>query len=335
MKRRVIVCFSVLLVFFSGCYDNNEIDSLANVTAVGIEEEGFTFAIADTGSFSGEGEKGSESRTICCFSESDNIENAIDDVNRKISKKLSFSHLSAIIVSEGAAKRGIFDTVNYFEGMPDVRPQTLIAVSVIKPSRYLEELKSSFEVNTEKYFLNLFQKDAAYIPVLKMSEYTNSVSCGNDVLVPLISSSNDEESTVIKSALLLRKGKLLDKIEDTASLGLLNSTKNISFEYNGEKYVLNSVKKPDISIELKKGNPHVNITLYLSDKSRKFSDEKYVENKIKSHLEKMSDRGFDTFDFSKILKKSFLLQKIYESFDWKSAIKNCTYTVDVKISDGK
>lgn len=336
MKLRIIMFLPVLFFCLSGCYDNNEIDSLANVTAVGIEENGFTFAIADTGSFSGEEKKGTESSTICYFSESDNIENAIDDVNRKISKKLSFSHLSAIIVSEAAAKRGIFDTVNYFEGMPDVRPQTLIAVSEAKPSGYLKELKPSLEVNTEKYFLNLFQKDAAYMPILKMSDYTNSVSCENDVLAPLISSSSSgEANTVIKAALLFRNGKLLHKIEDLASLGLLNSTKNISFEYEGEKYVLNSVKKPKVSVDLEKENPHVNITLYLSDKNRKFSDEKFMENKIKSYLEKMSEHGYDTFDFSNILKKSFFLRKMYEKADWKSIIKNCTYSVDVKILDGK
>ena len=340
MKVKLVSFLMLTLFLFTGCYDNDEIDSLANVTAVGIEKDGFTFSIADTASFSGEGDKGSESKSLCYFSKNKNIENAIDDINRKISKKLSFSHMSIIIASSYCAKQGIYDTVNYFEGMPDVRPQTLIAVSDIKPSEYLENLKPTLEVNPEKFFLNIFQKSSGYIPVLKMSDYTNSVSCNTDVIAPVITAGfseeeTNEENTTIKGAAILHSGKMHAELNDIDVLGLLNSTKNVSFDYGEEKYVINSLSMPKISAKPHGTSTHVDIELYVGNKNNGFDDEKYLEDKIEKYLNENSKKGYDIFGFSDVMKKSFKFQNSYDSYDWKSQLLRCKYNVDVKISGGE
>jgi len=336
MKLKVFFLMVLMSVMLVGCYDNDEIDELANVTALGIEKEGFTFSIADTGSFSGEGDKGSESKSICYFSKSKNIENAIDDINRKISKKLSFSHMSVIIASKYSAKQGIYETVKYFDAMPDVRPQTLIAISETKPYEYLDNLKLSLEVNPEKYFLNIFQKSSSYIPVLKMSDYTNSVTCSADVIAPLISSNtSEEENTEVTGAVLLSDGKMRAILNDLSILGLLNSTKNVSFDYGEEKYIINSLNMPKISVKPHGTETLVNISLHVGNKNNSFNDERFLENRIKKYLNENSKKGYDIFNFSDASKKAFKFQSDYDNYDWKSQLLRCKYDVNVTISDGE
>lgn len=336
MKTKIFFLMILMSLMLAGCYDNDEIDELANVTALGIEKDGFTFSIADTGSFSGEGDKGSESESICYFSKNKSIENAIDDVNRKISKKLSFSHMSVIIASKYSAKQGIYDTVKYFEGMPDVRPQTLIAISQIKPYEYLKNLKLSLEVNPEKYFLNIFQKSSSYIPVLKMSDYTNSVTCSADVIAPLISSNtSEEENTEVTGAVLLSDGKMRAILNDLSILGLLNSTKNVSFDYGEERYIINSLNMPKISVKPHGTETLVNISLHVGNKNNSFNDERFLENRIKKYLKENSKKGYDIFKFSDAAKKAFKFQSDYDNYDWKSQLLRCNYDVNVTISDGE
>ena len=336
MKTKIFFLMILMTLMLAGCYDNDEIDELANVTALGIEKDGFTFSIADTGSFSGEGDKGSESESICYFSKNKSIENAIDDVNRKISKKLSFSHMSVIIASKYSAKQGIYDTVKYFEGMPDVRPQTLIAISQIKPYEYLKNLKLSLEVNPEKYFLNIFQKSSSYIPVLKMSDYTNSVTCNTHVIAPIIASNDsEEENTEVMGAALLSDGKMREILHDLSVLGLLNSTKNVVFDYGEENYIINSLNMPKISVKPRGTETLVNISLNVGNKNNSFDDEKFLENRIKKYLNENSKKGYDVFKFSDFSKKAFKFQNDYDNYDWKSQLIRCKYDVNVTISDGE
>ena len=340
-KALLLAVMCVVILNLAGCYDNDEIDSLANVVALGIEKSGdstgFTFAIADTGSFENTGDDGSKSGILCCFAQTDSIENAIDEVNRRLSKKLSFSHMSIIIAAKSSAREGIFDTVNYFEGMPDVRPQTLIAVSEIKPSEYLKNLNPSLEVNLEKYFLNVFQKGSGYIPVLRISDYTNSVSCATDVISPVISGNpaqenSAEESSYVLGAALMRGGKLRFDVQDAAITGLLNSTKNVAVEYNGTRYILHSVKKPKITAKRNGTKTHVTVQLSVESKGRQFKATDFLEEKVRAYLAEASASGYDIFGFSDLMKKSFKFQKSYDGYDWKSQLMRCDYSVNIEMT---
>lgn len=190
--------FFVLVFFLAGCYDNMEIDSLANVVALGIEcdkdSTKYTFAVADMTSFSSDGDGGAKSGMICCTAAADSIDDAVKNVNGRISKTLSFSHMTIIMFSEDYAADGVGDVVEYFEENPEVRPQTLVAVSDFKPSEYLEKISPVLEVNTEKYFLGIFQNKYSHNPSLMLSECTNAAWCGKKAKVPVISGNiSDEE----------------------------------------------------------------------------------------------------------------------------------------------
>ena len=104
MSKKIFLAFAVFCVIsLTGCYDNDEIDTLATVMAVGIEDSQnsdtklYTFAVSSS---LDKESSGDSSSLICYTEEQKSLRDAVDAVDRKISKRLSFSHLSAILFSK-------------------------------------------------------------------------------------------------------------------------------------------------------------------------------------------------------------------------------------------
>lgn len=337
MKIKSILAAALLAALLTGCYDSREIDDFANVTAVGIEPgEGktlFTFAISDAGSFDSEGDNGSQSGIMCCSAEADNIENAINEINKTTSKLLSFSHMSIIFISDKTAD--VSEAVKYLDSMPDVRPQTLISVSQIPPSEYLKKVSPQLEVNMEKYFMSIFCRNESYIPVLNVGEFTDALYCKKTVLAPVISGSADgesisEEDVSVIGAAPVANGKAVGFIENTAPLGLALSTKNVKMTYGGKDYLLKSVKKPKIRIDTSTPTPSLTIDLQIEFIGIGFDDNAFISDEVKKSVSTLLAGGYDVFGFSDLASKNFLTAKSLKNCSVGEKIKNCRVKVNLE-----
>lgn len=342
MKNKyVLAAVSVFaLIFLSGCYDKEEIDTLANVVAVSAEKKDgamqYSFAVADIGSFGSASDEGSESGIICCTSEADSINNAVAEVNRSLSKKLSFSHMTMIIVSKDYTKSGIDEFIEYFERMPDVRPQTLIAASDLPPSEYLEKMSPSLEVNSEKYFLGVFQRSSDYIPVLRLCDYTNAFYCYDDIALPLIdgdlsSDKVSEQNVFVSGSVVLNRGKYKKELNDNAVSGLLNSTKNVILENENDKYIMQSVKKPKIYADIIDNAPYVTVDITLKNNSGGQISARTVADTVEAYLSDMAKTACDTSGIRRALLRIYPPEKLYERDMFDSVLKKCSFNVNVKI----
>ena len=115
-----ILSAAQIMLLLCGCYDNNEIDSLAQVVALGVEPCGdenirFTFAVADIGEFSSESDSGAKKSMRSFTAESTDIENAVMSVNSHISKQLNFAHMCIVVASRMAACEYLGDIAEYLE----------------------------------------------------------------------------------------------------------------------------------------------------------------------------------------------------------------------------
>lgn len=341
MRGRLFAAISAALLILNlcGCYDSSEIDSFANVIAVGIEPcpggSRFTFAIADAGGFDDSAGDGSKSGVICCVFDADSIENAIVGVNRSLSKRLSFSHMSISVLSEGADSRVCRSALMYFEAMPDIRPQTLICVSEVKPSEYLEKISPGLEVNPEKYFLNIFLKSDSCIPVLRLSDYTNALYCSKDVAAPVISGdlsgeSVGEQDVSTAGAAVIHGGKIVDNVENIALWAVLNSTKITELEYKGSTYVIKSVSKPEIFVDVNAQSPVVRVNLKIKSADG-FADAEFISSELEALLTDFSKRGCDILGFADAAKKCFIRQKDFDNYDWQSHIKRARFSINTQI----
>ncbi len=327
-KLAVII---LMLSMLTGCYDNRETDTLATVMAVGVEqgEDGkkYTFAVADTGGYSGDS-KGDSAALICFTQTGKTVDAAVDALDRKLSKKLSFSHLSALIFSASAAQSDMYSEVSYFEKKISVRPQTMIAVSEISPKDYLDNLKPNLEVNPEKYFQNVLSRNESYVSTLRLCDFTNAYHEGATTSAPLIKGKEEtkkltEEDTFISGSALIVDGKMTEVMKDNWVVGLIHTKKSV--KYSGIS--CKSVENADIEVNTRKSKPKININLKV--KADKKIDVDKLEKKAESILREYGARGLDIADAASHAKRGFLLQNKYDSYGFD--VKNADFNVDVQL----
>ena len=265
MRRvKIIIMIFIISVYLTGCYDNREIDTLATVMAVGIEngdrndEKLYTFALSDTGSLKSKS-SGDGTALICCSQSGRDLRSAIFEIDKKISKNLSFSHVSAIIFSQGA---GMYDDLSFFESNSKVRPQVIVALSEISPKKYLEALNPELEANPEKYFRSIFEKSRSYVANMSLRTFTDSYHTGETVVAPVIAGKEKakelkEEDAAISSAGIIRGARLVQKLSNDAYGGLLFSEKNVRIN----NIIVRNIKKPRVEVELSQSKIKVKINI--------------------------------------------------------------------------
>ncbi len=326
MKIAVILLSLCLL---TGCYDNKETDTLATVMAVGVDEaeneKEYTFAVADSGAYSGDA-KGDSTSLICFTEKGKDIDSALDSLDRRLSKKLSFSHLSAVVFSKKSAKKDMYSDISYLEKKASVRPQAMIAITDLSAKKYLKGLRPSLEVNPERYFQYIMDKNEFYVSELSLSDFTNAYHTGETASAPVIKSKkNDdklsEEDTYISSTALIKSGKLKDIVKDNWLIGLVHSQKKVT--RNGHE--IRSIQKPKVDIDTSSENPIVSITFHTK------SDNGLKKDKLKKEtldfLNNYAQKGLDVMNAKAHAKKEFRLQKSYDkyNFDIKKAKFEAVY----------
>ena len=337
-KLSIFVLVCLFTVLFCGCYDNREVDTVATVMAVGIEkssnrnEKLYTFALSDIGGYNSDS-KGDAASLICYSASGRDIESAIYELDKKISKSLSFSHVSAIFFSKEIAKEGMYTDAHFFEKDFKVRPQVILALCEMSPRKYLENLSPRLESNPEKYFRSIFQKSGFYVPPLKLCDFTDSYHCGETSAIALISGGVDgkkisEESVKFSSVGIVSKGRLTAELNDEFLPGLFFSKKKVKLE----NAVVKSIDKPQVSVKIKNGNANVRIKLNVrADKSVNTLQIATSLEKILGYHAKM---GIDIINISRYGKKGFFTLNGYRKTNWNELIKNADFQVYVNVVKG-
>ena len=157
----IVLCMTIL----SGCYDNNEIEDLAYVIAIGIDEGdsnnfNLTFQTAVPKSIAGGGSSGGggggQSTVITSF-KTDNFLSGLKKANQYLNRKINLSHTKIIVVSEDLAKKGVTAFLNGLQKNIEIRPDVNIIVSSDGAKKYLESIESKLSTNPAKYYALLFK----------------------------------------------------------------------------------------------------------------------------------------------------------------------------------
>ncbi len=154
----IILCMTLIMVTLTGCYDNREIEDLAYVVAIGIDEAdnnmfNLTFQTAVPKSITtGEG----ETTDIKSF-KTDNFLSGFRKTGRYLSKKINLSHTKIIVVSEEIAKRGLLPFLNGLQNYMELRPNVNIIVAANGAKNYIESLQPKLSANPTKYYDMMFK----------------------------------------------------------------------------------------------------------------------------------------------------------------------------------
>lgn len=303
MFKKLLLLMIVLSFLLTGCYDRKEIDDYAYVIAIGVEKgEGdmykFTASVANPNVIGEAKEKaeGALSNISCVATD---FFSATEIMNYNLSKKINLSHTKLIIFSSQLARDGLKKFTDSFVRELKIRPATLVAISE-KPSEYLDNLKPLLEVNPEKYFQEIFDKDNAnfsesatlsevfyatnskdrniILPIMgvmenddeKKPETDEDAYNKNDVSITKVMLKSDNKAMITGIAFFADDKLIMEgtTYEDIFHSFISKKTGKISYTVNvseGEKdnlaVSLTEFKKPEIDIDCN-GNPKINIKIF-------------------------------------------------------------------------
>ncbi|EPR08294.1 Ger(x)C family spore germination protein [Ruminiclostridium papyrosolvens] len=275
----IILCISVIMVTLTGCYDNREIEDLAYVVAIGIDEAdnnmfNLTFQTAVPKSITtGEG----ETTDIKTF-KTDNFISGFRKTGRYLSKKINLSHTKIIVVSEKIAKRGLLPFLNGLQNYMELRPNVNIIVSANGAKNYIESLQPKLSSSPTKFYDMMFKSYQTdfRVPSSQLGDYLYRTHSSGSQPVAIYT---DVDNSVIDS-----KKPETDKPEEEADKGKKNMSVKGLAVFNGDK-MIGSLDSAETSIYALMTGSIDNIKLEVRDPL----DERY---KILSNVSK--DRSSNT-----------------------------------------
>lgn len=161
--------FVLMIFLLCGCYDNDEPNDIAYVTAIGIDksdtnEKSFNITIqfANPTNISGGGsEEGGSEKDIMetITTEAPDIYAAVGLADNVISKNLNLSHMKLFVFSKETAQQGVSEFLETITRSEEIRPNVYTAVCNGKAADFLKDSQPFVEINPAKYYQLTFDKN--------------------------------------------------------------------------------------------------------------------------------------------------------------------------------
>lgn len=367
-KISIIIILFLSLFIFSGCSTdtNNNIENYYYVVAIGIDKiDGsdnislsVQIAMTSTDS-SSDSSQSTESQIYT--TEALNLTSGISIFDNYLSKKLNFSHCSAIIFSEDIAKDGVNSYITTLANNSEIRPTCKIIISNTTAVEALECISNSDEAFSSKL----------YEFIVDSADYTGYSI--NPQIVNFLYDINSEfpcavaTYAMISDDILQNVGiaifdgdKFVDNLDVLDSIAYSIITNNINIctitisdPFFPNEYIDLSIspkKDTDIKIELVNGYPYIQIDAYFECSINSMNDyfnyestenieilenavNEYIENITLNFLYKISQEyNLDICNFKNYASSNYLTIDEYNKINWKSIYKYSTFKVNAESS---
>ena len=130
----LFLILTILLFSLSGCYNEQNIDHLAFVVAIGFDvgennKLKLSFQISVPGGSSESGGSSQSDSSIVTTIECDSFDSGVNLLNSYLSKESNLAHCKIIVFSEEFAANGISETLFNLMNKVEVRPDCNVLVS--------------------------------------------------------------------------------------------------------------------------------------------------------------------------------------------------------------
>jgi len=280
MRKVAMILAVTLLIFQTGCWNAREINELAFVLSIALDkaEEGFyvTAQVAkpEVYSKSGTGGGGTEKeKPFWVISGSGKtIFEAIRNMAEISPRRVFWSHIKVIIISEEIAREDVLDIFDFFSRNPELRLRTWIAVTEGKagkildimpviekdPSHNIEQIINKTNITGKGYSIMLKNFLEEYL-----DPYTDPVA--SRITVTTV---NSKPTVRLEGAAVFDIGKMVGWLDAEETRGLLwmknkisNSIRVVDCPYDGKPLTI-EIKKGKINIksQINNGVPSFTIT---------------------------------------------------------------------------
>lgn len=181
LKHLLFCCAILSLLILTGCWDQTELEERAYVVVLGLdkhEKENYvavTFQIANpqVGS-SARGDEAAEPPSDVVTIVASDVSAAKEQAMSIVTRRMSFSHLQTLIVSEELARSDLnHHVISSLIIDPEVRHSMNFIVSKEKAKAFIEANKPRLETRPHKYFQYMRERwrDVGFVPEANLNRY--------------------------------------------------------------------------------------------------------------------------------------------------------------------
>ncbi|MBA2875012.1 Ger(x)C family spore germination protein [Thermaerobacillus caldiproteolyticus] len=263
-KAAKILFVSVHLILLSGCWDRTEVNDLALIVGLGIDQKKdgkimltaeliVPQAVGGGGQMmGGGGGSGVSGQTVVRSGTGTTVADAISNLQEKLSRRVFWGHTKVVVFGEKAAKAGIRQHLDFLSRNPQIRLRSNVLVSKGTAKSVLELLppieQSSAEVLRElsesqlllrvtiKEAMQMLSSDAdvAALPMVK-------------ILPPEKGKKDLQTIAFIQRTAIFKKDKMIGDIDDKLTRGVL--------------WLRNEIKRANVTVTLKGEKGNITATL--------------------------------------------------------------------------
>jgi spore germination protein KC len=232
-KIQIILMFCSSLIMLTGCWDRKEINDIALVEGVGLDQKDKMIELSAQifipkamGGGQGGGGGSGGSVTMVRSGMGENITDALAKLQEKLPRQVFWGHTKVIVIGEKLAKAGIRDHLDFFARHPQTRMRSYVFVSkgnakdALELSPPLERSSSEVirELATSQIFIKVTLKD---LLLMLMGDSGAAALPMIDILPPEKGEKEQQTISYINRTALFKKDKMIGDIDDHVTRGVL------------------------------------------------------------------------------------------------------------------
>ena len=364
MNKKILLFFIILLL--TGCYDHQELNNIAIITAVEINkiDNNYIINAQIVNPQSPDKTTNTQVPFIIYSGKGKTLQEAYRQINLQSSRYLYSDHIQIMIINESIAKEDISQILDFFLRNPTIRTEFKVLIgknenilSVITP---IDKISSSSILET----LKANNQYLGISNLITFNDMTNTILNPNtELILPSIKLENESQKTdnlenteetkvsskyILDNLAIFKDNKLLNYLTKDQSITyniIKNNTKNniITYECNKNKYtsieLISSKSKIipknntiSINIELTGTINETDCNIIINNKLEK-NIETYLNNKIITDINDIRNKyNSDIFGFlDEIYKHDYNTYKKISKTWYKDSFKNITININTKV----
>lgn len=369
LKRLLFFVILIVMLIQSGCWDRRELDELAIVLGVGVDQKSngylLTLEIARPAQFKGAGGNASggsgagEEPVFILESSGETVFDAVRHAMAQSSRKLFFPHNQVLIFGETAVKQGLAPALDFFLRDPGPRPTQWVLVAKGTASEILVP-KSELEQAPAQALAAIVENgrmNARINPVDLQQFSTLIASPITSATVPMVSviGKGKDKRLVVEGTAIFKGDRMVGELDGKEARGLhwvKGKVRNAAIilqmpDLHGKFSVEMINNKGRVHPSISNGQPRIELRVYAEGNVADQTSASYLEKpenikklvrstefaikrEIESAIYKSKQLRTDIFGFGLVLSQEY--PRAWQSLkaDWEERYPDLAVSVEVK-----
>jgi hypothetical protein len=314
----------------SGCYDMLDIEDINALSAIFVDEESITYCTV-----SASPDEKDYNYALYTFDE-DNIYQGINILSEKTGKKISLSHLEAIMFSVNCPNDKVKENINALLGKTNSHPKSLVAYYEGSGAELIRMLMEDADSGGGRYLRRFLDNRFSGIVPCRAVEFCYGVNFeGGGTVAPLISYENGN---------IINSGMVYTSVQGSVSIprpysdivnGVINRSNYVSYGEKSDCEIRCTAY--DVMYDKRNNRADISAEFEYSGFGKNLQSD-ILGKDIRDGMEyivSLKDSGFDVLDLYTEIKKSFYTIPSFERYiASQGGALGCVQNVEVNIKTG-